>query len=124
MIAFTTIGTNDMPRCQAFYDALLGEIGGTRAMEIPRVTLWAGADGTPSKWPFLVDLAYLCGTVGGLQAMEKHRSQLGLQEEEGQYLLNQRICIKNSCILVQLQEFLTPMKLNMIKLVGTIECQI
>lgn len=47
MIAYTTIGTNDLTRCRAFYDALLAELGGKRAMDIPRVSLWAGADGTP-----------------------------------------------------------------------------
>lgn len=30
MIAYVTIGTNDLPRAGAFYDALLAEIGGKR----------------------------------------------------------------------------------------------
>lgn len=47
MIAYTIVGTNDMAKCGAFYDALLAEIGGKRVMEIPRVTLWGGAEGTP-----------------------------------------------------------------------------
>ena len=47
MIAYTTIGTNDRERALAFYDALLGEIGGKRAAELPGIVLYAGADGTP-----------------------------------------------------------------------------
>jgi len=35
MIAYVTIGTNDLERAASFYDALLAEIGGTRMMEEP-----------------------------------------------------------------------------------------
>lgn len=41
MLAYTTLGTNDLARSAAFYDALLGEIGASRAMELNRVILWA-----------------------------------------------------------------------------------
>ncbi len=47
MIAYTIVGTNDMEKSGAFYDALLAEIGGKRAMELNGVILWAGAEGTP-----------------------------------------------------------------------------
>lgn len=47
MIAYTVVGTNDMNRALAFYDALLGEVGGKRALELDGVVLYAGADGTP-----------------------------------------------------------------------------
>lgn len=47
MHAYTTLGTNDLNRTGAFYDALLAEIGGKRAMEIDRIVIWAGAEGTP-----------------------------------------------------------------------------
>lgn len=47
MIAYTILGTNDMERALAFYDALLGEIGGKRAIELEGIALYAGADGTP-----------------------------------------------------------------------------
>ena len=30
MLAYVTIGTNDLPRAAAFYDALLAELGGSR----------------------------------------------------------------------------------------------
>lgn len=35
MLAYVTIGTNDLPRAGAFYDALLAELGGKRVMEQP-----------------------------------------------------------------------------------------
>ncbi|MGF1606841.1 MAG: VOC family protein [Rhodothalassiaceae bacterium] len=47
MIAYTTLGTNDLARSAAFYDALLGDLGAKRAMEIDRVILWAAGAGQP-----------------------------------------------------------------------------
>ncbi|MEM7221534.1 MAG: VOC family protein [Pseudomonadota bacterium] len=47
MIAYTIVGTNDLETSAAFYDALLAEVGGKRVMELDRVILWAGAEGTP-----------------------------------------------------------------------------
>lgn len=47
MIAYTVLGTNDLEKSAAFYDALLAEIGGKRIMEVDRVILWGGADGAP-----------------------------------------------------------------------------
>ena len=35
MLGYATIGTNDLPRALAFYDALLGEVGAKRLMETP-----------------------------------------------------------------------------------------
>ncbi|MGN6512847.1 MAG: VOC family protein [Lysobacteraceae bacterium] len=35
MLAYATIGTNDLPRAAAFYDAVLAELGGKRMMEEP-----------------------------------------------------------------------------------------
>ena len=35
MLAYATVGTNDLPRAAAFYDAVLAEIGGQRFMEEP-----------------------------------------------------------------------------------------
>ena len=46
MIGYVTIGTNDMPRALAFWDALLGEVGGRRAIDFgPRGALYAAAPG-------------------------------------------------------------------------------
>lgn len=36
MIGYATLGTNDLPRALAFYDALLAELGATRLWESPR----------------------------------------------------------------------------------------
>ncbi len=47
MIAYVLVGTKDRARAVSFYDQLLGEVGGKRAMDLDRVTLYAGADGAP-----------------------------------------------------------------------------
>jgi catechol 2,3-dioxygenase-like lactoylglutathione lyase family enzyme len=36
MIGYATVGTNDIDRARAFYDALVAEIGGRRVMEFPQ----------------------------------------------------------------------------------------
>jgi catechol 2,3-dioxygenase-like lactoylglutathione lyase family enzyme len=36
MIGYATVGTDDIDRARAFYDALLGEIGARRVMELPQ----------------------------------------------------------------------------------------
>jgi predicted lactoylglutathione lyase len=40
MIGYVTLGTNDLPRASAFYDALLAEIGGKRLMDFGRGYAW------------------------------------------------------------------------------------
>lgn len=35
MLGYVTLGTNDLDRARAFYDALLGELGATRKMQFP-----------------------------------------------------------------------------------------
>lgn len=47
MIAYVTIGTHDLTRAGAFYDALLAELGGKRMMEVPDYFIaWdTGGDG-------------------------------------------------------------------------------
>ena len=47
MIAYVTLGTNDMNRAAAFYDALLAEIGAKRVMDTDRIKLW-GTAGSPN----------------------------------------------------------------------------
>ena len=51
MIGYVTLGTNDLDKARAFYDALLGEIGATRKMEFAETgfTLY----GTGSRAPGL-----------------------------------------------------------------------
>ncbi len=41
MIGYVMVGTNDMPKAAAFYDALLAEIGAQRLMEDERFIAWA-----------------------------------------------------------------------------------
>jgi predicted lactoylglutathione lyase len=41
MIGYVTLGTNDLKRAAAFYDALLGEIGAKRMMEGEAFVAWA-----------------------------------------------------------------------------------
>ena len=43
MIGYVTLGTNDLPRAAAFYDALLGEMGAKRFMEFERFIAWAAS---------------------------------------------------------------------------------
>ena len=48
MIGYATLGTNDLPRATAFYDALLAEIGAKRLMEFPRGYAWGVSWDKPS----------------------------------------------------------------------------
>lgn len=41
MIGYALVGTNDVPRAAAFYDALLAEIGAQRMMEYDRGVAWS-----------------------------------------------------------------------------------
>ena len=43
MIGYVTLGTNDLPRAAAFYDALLAEIGAKRLMDFGRGIAWGVA---------------------------------------------------------------------------------
>jgi catechol 2,3-dioxygenase-like lactoylglutathione lyase family enzyme len=48
MIGYVTLGTNDLPRAKAFYDALLAEIGISRLMAFgDRGYAWAAATDQP-----------------------------------------------------------------------------
>lgn len=48
MIGYVTLGTNDLPRATAFYDALLAEIGAKRTMELDRGIVWGVAQDQPA----------------------------------------------------------------------------
>ncbi|MEZ4452760.1 MAG: VOC family protein [Nannocystaceae bacterium] len=48
MIGYVTIGTKDLGRAAAFYDALFGELGAKRLMEFPRMIVWGTSFGAPS----------------------------------------------------------------------------
>lgn len=45
MIGYVTIGTKDMARATAFYDALLAEVGAKRVMEMDRIKFYGSAPG-------------------------------------------------------------------------------
>ncbi len=47
MIGYVTLGTNDLARASAYYDALLGKIGATRALELERLISWSTGEGSP-----------------------------------------------------------------------------
>jgi predicted lactoylglutathione lyase len=47
MIGYVTLGTNDIERAAAFYDALLGGIGAKRMMEFPTFIMWSASPGAP-----------------------------------------------------------------------------
>jgi catechol 2,3-dioxygenase-like lactoylglutathione lyase family enzyme len=47
MIGYVTLGTNDLPRASAFYDALLAEIGAKRLWSSDRGIGWGVAEDKP-----------------------------------------------------------------------------
>lgn len=47
MIGYVTLGTNDLTRAATFYDALLGVIGGKRALESDRFVSWSAGQNSP-----------------------------------------------------------------------------
>lgn len=48
MIGYVTLGTNDMARACAFYDALLADLGAKRIMEGERFVAWGTGAQSPS----------------------------------------------------------------------------
>jgi predicted lactoylglutathione lyase len=55
MIGYVTVGTSDLERAAAFYDALLAEIGAGRMMETDRFIAWAVSPDQPA---FSVTIPY------------------------------------------------------------------
>ncbi len=47
MIGYVTLGTNDLARAAAFYDAVLGLVGGKRAMDNERLVSWSTGQHSP-----------------------------------------------------------------------------
>lgn len=45
MIGYTTIGTGDLDRAQAFYDDLLAEVGGKQLMGMDRIKFYGNGQG-------------------------------------------------------------------------------
>jgi catechol 2,3-dioxygenase-like lactoylglutathione lyase family enzyme len=48
MIGYVTLGSNDMARAAAFYDALLAELGAKRIMQGERFIAWGTSMSAPS----------------------------------------------------------------------------
>ena len=48
MIGYVTLGTNDLPRAAAFYDALLAEVGAKHLWNMPRGIGWGVSMTQPS----------------------------------------------------------------------------
>lgn len=47
MIGYVSVGTNDLAKAGAFYDALLGEMGAKRVMDLGRMVIWGTGAGKP-----------------------------------------------------------------------------
>lgn len=47
MIGYVTVGTNDLDKAAAFYDALLAELGAKRFMEMESFIAWASSPSAP-----------------------------------------------------------------------------
>ena len=48
MIGYATLGTNDLPRAAAFYDALMAEMGAHRLWEYERGIAWGRSENSPA----------------------------------------------------------------------------
>ena len=92
MIAYVTLGTNNMDRAAAFYDALLAEVGAKRMIEMDRLILWgtAGAPGLAIAKPFDgkpatvgngVMVALAVDSSEKVNAIHKKALELGGQDE-------------------------------------------
>ncbi|QHS10075.1 VOC family protein [Sinimarinibacterium sp. NLF-5-8] len=47
MIGYTTVGTHNLEKAGAFYDALLADYGAKRFMDTARIIVWFAQPGTP-----------------------------------------------------------------------------
>jgi len=93
MIGYVTLGTNDLQRAAAFYDALLGTIGAKRAMEMERFIAWATApntpmlavitpyDGKPATVGNGVMVALMVGSKEQVEAVHRKALELGGRDE-------------------------------------------
>ncbi|MDR3416327.1 MAG: VOC family protein [Nevskia sp.] len=93
MIGYVTLGTNNLERAAAFYDALLGEMGAKRMMDYPTFIMWAtkpGAaglcaikphDGKPATVGNGVMVALMAGSKEQVDALYNKAIQLGGTDE-------------------------------------------
>jgi catechol 2,3-dioxygenase-like lactoylglutathione lyase family enzyme len=93
MIGYVTIGTNDLARAAAFYDALLGEIGAKRMMENEQFVAWSAKPDQPGlgvtkpfdKKPATVGngvmVALMVDSTAKVDALHRKALQLGGSDE-------------------------------------------
>jgi catechol 2,3-dioxygenase-like lactoylglutathione lyase family enzyme len=93
MIGYVTLGTNDLARAGAFYDALLGELGAKRLMEFPTGIVWGtgtgGAalsamtpfDGNPATVGNGVMVGLAVGSPEQVQKLHAKALELGSRDE-------------------------------------------
>ena len=93
MIGYVTLGTNDLARAAAFYDALLGEMGAKRMMENEQFVAWSVKPDQPGlgvtkpfdKKPATVGngvmVALMVDSTGNVDALHRKAMQLGGSNE-------------------------------------------
>lgn len=93
MIGYATLGTNDLPRAAAFYDALLAEIGAKRLWEFDRGIGWGTAqdkpaigimkpfDGQPATVGNGVMIALIVDAREAVERVHKKALELGAKDE-------------------------------------------
>lgn len=93
MIGYVMVGTNDLPRAVAFYDALFKEIGAGRFMETERFVVWASsptqagfcatlpADGNAASVGNGVMVAFAVKETAQVDAMHRRALELGASNE-------------------------------------------
>jgi catechol 2,3-dioxygenase-like lactoylglutathione lyase family enzyme len=93
MIGYVTLGTNDIERAAVFYDALLGDLGAGRFMEMDGFIAWAvspgtpavaviqPADGNPATVGNGVMVALAVDSPEKVDAIHKHALELGGKDE-------------------------------------------
>ena len=93
MIGYVTLGTNDLEKAAAFYDALLGELGAGRLMEAetfiawgtgpksPAVSVIKPADGNPATVGNGVMVALAVGSTEKVDRIHAKALELGAADE-------------------------------------------
>lgn len=93
MIGYVTLGTSDLARAGRFYDALLGELGAKRFMELEQMILWGvnpnkpalgvvlPFDGQPATVGNGVMVALVVDSPAKVDAIHKKAMELGGKDE-------------------------------------------
>ena len=93
MIGYVTLGTNNLARAVAFYDALLPLVGATRFMEDDTFVAWEGPNhgpgigitkpfnGLPATWGNGTMVALQCNSPEQVQAVHARAVSLGAVDE-------------------------------------------